>query len=256
MAQFPDSTQMRAGAGARARVGLRALGVKLLGVKALGVIALGWIPLALSGWSNAGASQPAKVDSDGINSRNLTFATPEQQPLPTIDWPLSTVDAVPETRQAAPSASQLDLDISFERSNFRVNEDFSFTVQGNHDFYLYVFYLDKASHQAVMVLPNAAHASNFFPAKKPQRVPEAGSFYADQAGSEELLIVASREHFDWQTEGYSRLDGMLATDLVQFDRQVRALRYRPPAVNSVSLSRDNPALVVKRVRLQVQANAQ
>lgn len=172
---------------------------------------------------------------------------------------------------------RLDLfsvDVSFDRHVLRVNEDFDFQVRGNQAFFLYVFYIDKRSNQAVLVFPTADQRNNRYAPGKQYRVPQSGFFYADEPGMEQVIVVASQQYFDWNTQGYTRLNGLLATDIASFDGQVRALHYRPETnkvnaampqggtaqhsrMNAVSLVGNIPHdIVVKRVQLHIAAEQQ
>lgn len=182
----------------------------------------------------------------------------------TKDFTFNRQGTKPTVETTVRSSDPFDVEVMFNKNVFKVNEDFGFKIKGNDRFFLYVFYIDKKAQKAVLILPTQEHKGNMYPAGQTLNVPSKGSFYADEVGVEEMVIVASKKYFDWDTTGYTKMGDMMATDVDQFNQQVKALRYRPqgstnsstPAPSSsstTSTTTNKPeSVVVKKVRLTIE----
>jgi hypothetical protein len=121
----------------------------------------------------------------------------------------------------------LDLRISGLDEPFLINEPIHFHVQGNHDFYLYVFTVDKKRGRTVLLLPNQYDQDNFFGAGITHAMPENADLRADRSGKERLLFIASKKKLNIDTSRFKRVGKFLEGDFDDMDRQVKAIRVRP-----------------------------
>lgn len=176
--------------------------------------------------------------SDSASSKNFVFNQASTKP------PVETT---------VRSNDPFDVEVMFDKNTFKVEENFGFKVKGNQRFFLYVFYLDKKENKAVLVLPTGDHKGNMYEAGKTLSVPTTGSFYADTPGTEEMIVVASKKYFEWNTDGYTSLGNMLSVDMKQFEQQLKALHYRADEKPNASAPVAKPeALIVKKIVLVIE----
>ena len=102
-------------------------------------------------------------------------------------------------QQPAP-VKPLQVRLTTDRARYQPGEKIGFQVSGNKDFYLYLFNIDTRTGQAVMLLPNRfqTNLNIKYPGDgKPRLVPNRSvEFYADQAGLERIMMVASERYLD------------------------------------------------------------
>lgn len=82
--------------------------------------------------------------------------------------------------------------LTADRTNYRVGESIGFKVKGNRRFYL--FNVDPHTGRALAILPNRLQGKDKirYSAAKWHRVPNPNlEFYADRAGEDRLIMVAS-----------------------------------------------------------------
>ncbi len=95
-----------------------------------------------------------------------------------------------------------DLRIAFDplKSSYRVNEPIRFRVRGNQQFYLYLYTINDATGEAVLLLPNKRQQGNKYPSRRSLVVPNKSvEFYSDSPGRERIIMVASTRYIDIDT---------------------------------------------------------
>jgi|GEM_PF-3578625 len=107
------------------------------------------------------------------------------------------------TAGSTPTHSPLQVDLSTEKSYYRVGEKIKFKVRGNRDFYLYLFDRDANSNKWLSILPNRYQTNRqikYVGDYKPNLVPNRGlEFFADHPGTERITMVASERYLDVDT---------------------------------------------------------
>ncbi|MDD4930150.1 MAG: DUF4384 domain-containing protein [Gallionella sp.] len=96
----------------------------------------------------------------------------------------------------AMSGKTIELSVAAAKKQFKVGEPVRFKVRGNHDYYLYVYNLDPASGESVLLLPNKKIRSNLFKGGKSYTLPRGVEFFGDSVGNEHLMFIASAEKID------------------------------------------------------------
>jgi|GEM_PF-2909636 len=152
---------------------------------------------------------------------------------------LSTLAALASTQAAAEElAGQeaiviralpgLQVQLRATKARFKVNQPITMSVKGNQSFFMYLFAVDAASNQAVLILPNKFQSGNKYPAQRSIRVPNATvQFLSDRPGQEKIIMVASKRYFNWNTQGYSKAGQFLVTTAKAFESQLEAFSIRP-----------------------------
>ena len=84
------------------------------------------------------------------------------------------------------------------KPHFKVNENMAFRVQANRDYYLYVFTLDEATGDSVLLIPNRKTRSNHMSKDKAYTIPGTIDFYSDSAGYEKLVFIATDQPMSQQ----------------------------------------------------------
>lgn len=94
----------------------------------------------------------------------------------------------------------LEVAIRTKESRYSVDEPVAFEVKGNKAFHLYLFNVDPRTERVVTILPNQKQTNREL--KYPgdnrwRKVPNPGvEFYADEAGNERIVMVASEKYLD------------------------------------------------------------
>ncbi|OGR19771.1 MAG: hypothetical protein A2X81_12845 [Desulfobacterales bacterium GWB2_56_26] len=87
---------------------------------------------------------------------------------------------------------KLDVNIRAKKSVYAVGEPIQLEVQGNRDFYLYLFTVDSKTKKPFMLTPENPGQMKKFSAGKAYRFPENGKdLVSDQAGMEKVVMLAS-----------------------------------------------------------------
>jgi hypothetical protein len=94
------------------------------------------------------------------------------------------------------TGNAVQLSVTALKKKFKVDEPIQFTVKGNQDYYLYVYNLDPKTGDSVLLMPNKKVKSNLFKGGKSYTLPKGVEFVADEAGSEHLMFIASKEKID------------------------------------------------------------
>lgn len=121
-----------------------------------------------------------------------------------------------------------ELSVSFEaaKATYRTGEPIRFKVRGNQKFYLYLFSVNRRDNSSIMLLPNNKQKDNLYEANQTFTVPTTVEFYADTAGTEEVVMVASLKPLNFDTSRYQKSGDFLSGDAQTVDDQVKALRIR------------------------------
>lgn len=123
-----------------------------------------------------------------IGTLTMATSTPAQ---------VETASAPKGMRVVASDSAALDVDIEPLRESYRVDEPIRFRVRGNEAFYVYLYNVDEESGESLLIYPNEIEQDNFFPAGRSFLIPNrAAEFYADRAGREQVLMIASTGDLD------------------------------------------------------------
>ncbi len=103
-------------------------------------------------------------------------------------------------RQATPPQSSngklVNLTVTPSKKSYRVGEPIRFKVSAPEAYHLYVFNIDNATGESVLLIPNNKTRSNYLSAKKVYDIPGTVDFYSDSVGKEQMVFVASKEPID------------------------------------------------------------
>lgn len=149
-----------------------------------------------------------------------------------------------------PVAQDLVVDMQPTKDSFNPNEAIKFNIKGNQDFFLYVFAVDETNKQVTMMLPNKFQKGNKYNANQMHRVPNATEMelFSDRAGTEKIVMLASRKYLPWDTKGYTEAGKYMATEQERFDSQLEALNVRDvPQQTPVS----NPDVLLKEMSITI-----
>lgn len=123
------------------------------------------------------------------------------------------------------------LKVTFQalKDTYKVGEAIRFKVRGNQRFYLYLFSINRLDQTSVLLLPNNKQKDNRYDANQTFTVPSNVEFYADAPGTEEIVMVASIKHLNFDTSRYQKSGDFLLGDAQIVDDQLKALRIRTRA---------------------------
>jgi len=100
----------------------------------------------------------------------------------------------------ASTANTLQVEIKTEKTSYKVNEKIRFQIKSNQDVYVYMFNLDPKTEESIVILPNkyqTKHRIKYPGNNQWQLLPNKKlEFYADRAGIERIVIVASPKYID------------------------------------------------------------
>lgn len=106
-------------------------------------------------------------------------------------------DKAVRVRDAAPANDAIKLQVTSDKSAYRVDEPIRLKVNADKPFYLYVYSVDPASGNAWLLLPNKQQPNNHFSANQWFKVPGPNlEFVSDRPGSEKFVVVASAKKVD------------------------------------------------------------
>lgn len=94
------------------------------------------------------------------------------------------------------AGNTVQLNVTALKKQYKVNEKIQFNVKGDKDYYLYVYNVDPKTGESVLLLPNNKVKANLFKANKSYTLPNKVEFFADEAGSEHLMFIASKDKID------------------------------------------------------------
>jgi len=146
---------------------------------------------------------------------------------------------VRESQESAGNAVQLS--VTALKKQFKVNEPIQFKVKGDKDYYLYVYNLDPKTGESVLLLPNKKVRNNLFKAGKSYTLPKDVEFFGDEAGSEHLMFIASKEKINLNSvnmQSAGDYDKTSTKDLEEeFSKSIRVRDTKPERGNgSASLT--------------------
>ena len=94
----------------------------------------------------------------------------------------------------------LKVELRTEKNSYRINEKIRFQVKTNKRVFVYMFNLDPRTGKALLILPNRLQTKSQiqYPGDNSWHLlPNASlEFYADRAGVERILMVASEKYID------------------------------------------------------------
>jgi len=93
----------------------------------------------------------------------------------------------------------LNVQLKPEFNSYKVGQAIRFKVSGSKRFFLYLFNIDPATGKGITILPNRLQGKtkNMYKPGKWYTVPNANlEFYADRAGVERVVMVASERYLD------------------------------------------------------------
>ena len=94
------------------------------------------------------------------------------------------------------TGKSVQLSVTALKKQFKANELIQFKVKGEQDYYLYVYNIDPQTGDSILLLPNKKVKNNLFKAGKTYTLPKGVEFYSEEAGSEHLMFIASRDKID------------------------------------------------------------
>jgi len=140
------------------------------------------------------------------------------------------------------------LEVHFKpyKRHFRAGEPIRFDVEGNRDFYLYLFNLDKDQDEAVMLLPNRYDIKHRYRLDRAYTVPAKAEFYADKAGLETLVVIASTQKLEFSETVYGPSDD---SEFYDFGSAIEA----EGIIDGLSVDNlpENEDIVIKRLSLRI-----
>lgn len=159
--------------------------------------------------------------ADGGNSATMAPLNQVGAPPPGEEQ----IQVRPTTPQAPPMAAPLAVDFRPVRDSYRVNEPIQFRVSGNREFYLYLYNIDPATGDGILLFPNRYQTANRFHAGQKMLVPgRSVEFVADRVGIEKVTMVASTRPLDLPMERFTAAGPFVRGPVADFDE---ALRVRP-----------------------------
>lgn len=91
----------------------------------------------------------------------------------------------------------LSVEIEPLRQHYEVDEPIRFRVRGDSAFYIYLFSIDAETGETALIFPNNYERDNHYPSRRWYLIPNRDAeFYSDAPGTEEVMMVASREPLD------------------------------------------------------------
>jgi len=102
----------------------------------------------------------------------------------------------------AESGATVQLSVTSLKKQYKVDEPIQFKVKGDSDYYLYVYNLDPSTGDSVLLLPNKKNKNNLFKAGKTYILPKGVEFFGDEAGSEHMMFIASKEKIDLNSANF------------------------------------------------------
>lgn len=149
-------------------------------------------------------------------------------------------------------AAELSVEIEPLQTRYEVDEPIRFRVRGDNAFYVYLYSIDEDTGESEMIFPNELERDNHFPAGRPYLIPNRDAeFYADRPGTEEVVMVASRNEIDVPPAAVAS-KGKAVLKLSDFERLLTA--------QGISVERDDRArlrdartddMLVKHLELEV-----
>lgn len=143
-------------------------------------------------------------------SLSLPAIADEQPGLPPVDaliaatlQPQSSLQqqAIIVADRNTASVQTISVQASTDKPSYAVGEAINLKVRSNQNAYVYLFNLDP-SGQAVMLLPNAKDNNHYITGNATVNFPRADDrlpeFFADRAGTEVILVVASKQPINLQ----------------------------------------------------------
>lgn len=118
------------------------------------------------------------------------------------------------------------LKVSFQptKSVFAVGEPITFDIRANKEVFLYLIAKDDTDRR-VLLLPNAVDAMNKYPAGRTLKVPNAKvSFRADEAGTEEVIMVASTTALEVDRSRYAKSGDFISMTESEADTALKGIR--------------------------------
>lgn len=179
------------------------------------------------------------------DAKSLQIHLRDKLEQPSLDNPIVNTKVVAGNEHNGGSHGQnliepLKVNLIPIQNHFRVNEGIRFNVRSNQDFFMYLFTLDEETNQAILLFPNAFQNGNKYPAKQTQVIPDKRSeFYASTAGTEKVIMVASKNYLHWNTDGFADAGNYLQTDLRAFRTQLKQLHVRPAGRDSTISHAEN-----------------
>jgi hypothetical protein len=164
-----------------------------------------------------------------MNTRNLFVVIGLAMCLVIGSMSLAVAQTTPSKALSVRPAGQGGFDIAFEpvKESFNVGEAIKFKIKGNERFFLYLFSIDKARDQGVLVLPHSLHKGNMYEANREYVVPGPGiEFFSAQPGTEKLIMVASTKWLELDAGKFTKSGDFYSTDAGRAEYEAKALEVR------------------------------
>jgi len=130
----------------------------------------------------------------------------------------------------------LQVDFSPLKSSFAVNESIKFKIEGNKKFFLFLFNIDYANDEAVMILPNKLQGAkrNMYLARQRLTVPNPNAeFYSDRPGSERIIMMATTKYpKEIVLSNYRRAGNFRVTEAQTIQQQLKRIQLREPQIRA------------------------
>jgi len=127
-------------------------------------------------------------------------------------------------------ANEDDLQVDFKASQarYRVGEPIQFEIHANRPFFLYLFSINTATQRGTMIMPNALARGNKYPANYHFLVPNASvTFSTEQAGIQKVVMVASRQKLEFDTQNYPYTGPFKVTQAKNIEDMLKGITLRP-----------------------------
>jgi hypothetical protein len=149
----------------------------------------------------------------------------------------------------------LQLSITGQRRQYRLEHPIEFSIRGNQDFYLWAYTQDDTG-QVVVLVPSAEQSGNRYKAGRTYRLPNPGlNFYADAPGPHEITLVASTRWLDLERSlrrDAQALGGFFAVPSATLEAAFEAQGVRIDRGSRGGGGRsDERAIVVQRIGFEV-----
>ena len=152
---------------------------------------------------------------------------------------------------ASSPAPPLEVQVSTDRTEYRVNEPIRLQIRGNQDFYLWLFAISHTTGIVHQLFPNRLQPDNHFAGHRRHTVPARGlEFFADQTGTEEIVAVASVHPLTVDPDLFSSLGGFHDRFKLYIESDRRAILWRPLPRHTITGSQSSE-ITLKRWVLRI-----
>lgn len=173
-----------------------------------------------------------------------------------LGLPTLAADASKAIHVRAPAAEapprQLRVEFKPLQDGYRVGEPIRFRVRGNQRFFLYVYNISADGGKATLLLPNRRQQGNKYQAGKDYRIPNANvEFFADRAGNERVVMVASSRYIDVKKLPLTKEGDFFSIAAQQLEQgfAAKGIHIRAPQVSATQPAASD--VVVADLRLKI-----